>query len=145
MNPNPNLNTGRTHPGGGSGSFTDQFNANVDYTRNKMMGQGHGDTTGMGQTDTEGTFKQGSFGQNLAQAQADAQNEAQAGTAPAPRGPAVGTGGSAATSEDDTGKGPSELETSIDSTNAGVDHRRTSYSFTAATLAHPNDRAGPDE
>ncbi|KAL4752471.1 hypothetical protein BDW72DRAFT_192020 [Aspergillus terricola var. indicus] len=134
MNPNSNLNTGRT----GNGSFTDQFNANVDYTRSKMgQSQSHGDRTGMGQSETQ------AYGQNLAQAQADAQNEAQAGTAPAPRGPAVGTGGAAL--GDDFNKGPSELETSIDSTNAGVDHRRTSYSFTAATLAHPNDRAGPDE
>ncbi|KAL4989190.1 hypothetical protein BDW68DRAFT_176121 [Aspergillus falconensis] len=139
MNPNPNLNTGRAHQGGGSGSFTDHFNANVDYTRNKM-GQGQGDTTGMGQPES-----QSSFGQNLAQTQADAQNEAQAGTSRAPRGPAVGTGGSATASGGDIGKDPSELETSIDSTNAGVDHRRTSYSYTAATLAHPNDRAGPDE
>ncbi|KAL6237751.1 hypothetical protein BDW75DRAFT_237981 [Aspergillus navahoensis] len=139
MNPNPNLDTGRTQPGDGSGSFTDQFNANVDYTRNKMS-QGQDDTTARGPTET-----QSSFGQNLAQAQADAQNEAQAGTAPAPRDPAVAIGGSATTSGDDIGKDPSELETSIDSTNAGVDHRRTSYSFTAATLAHPNDRAGPDE
>ncbi|KAL4766501.1 uncharacterized protein BDW70DRAFT_4562 [Aspergillus foveolatus] len=134
MNRNPNLNTGRT----GNSSFTDQFNANVDYTRSKM-GQGRGDTTGMGQSETQ------TYGQNLAQAQADAQNEVQAGTAPASRGPAVGTGSSGANLGDDFSKGPSELETSIDSTNAGVDHRRTSYSFTAATLAHPNDRAGPDE
>ncbi|KAL4818669.1 hypothetical protein BDW67DRAFT_182819 [Aspergillus spinulosporus] len=126
MNPNSNLNTGRT----GNSSFADQFNANVDYTRSRM-GQSQGDTTGMGQSETQ------TRGQNLAQAQADAQNEAQAGTA-------AGTGSSGALGNDFS-KGPSELETSIDSTNAGVDHRRTSYSFTAATLAHPNDRAGPDE
>jgi hypothetical protein len=93
MNPNPNLNTGRT----GNASFTDQFNANVDYTRSKM-GQSQGDTTGMGQSETQ------TYGQNLAQAQADAQNEAQAGTAPASRGPAVGTGSSGATLGDDLSK-----------------------------------------
>jgi hypothetical protein len=36
-------------------------------------------------------------------------------------------------------------EVSIDSTNAGVDHSKSSYHFTAADLPHPSDRAGPEE
>jgi hypothetical protein len=41
-------------------------------------------------------------------------------------------------------QGPAK-EVSIDSTNAGVDHSKSSYHFTAANLAHPSDRAGPEE
>ncbi|KAL3481927.1 hypothetical protein BJX99DRAFT_253052 [Aspergillus californicus] len=60
-------------------------------------------------------------GKNVAQAQADAQDQDQ--------GVGVDIGDQRAT----------EIQTSIDSTNAGVDHSRSRYSFTAETLAHPED------
>ncbi|KAL4915491.1 hypothetical protein BDW62DRAFT_188327 [Aspergillus aurantiobrunneus] len=103
MNPNINPTQGE--------SFTDQFNENVDYTRDKTQAT----TTGMGQ---------GQQGPNLAQSQAEAEDQAARGNQRA-----------------------TEAQTSIDSTNAGVDHRRTSYSFTAATLSHPDERTGlgPEE
>ncbi|KAL4809296.1 hypothetical protein BDV18DRAFT_157054 [Aspergillus unguis] len=127
-------------------SFTEQFNQNADYTRHQQPSQ-FDDTTGMGQpigTEAEG--------ENVAKVQSDAQA----------RGPTMTTSsentfggeyGSKLPGEGDMagvgsaagGQRASEAQTSIDSTNAGVDHRRTSYSFTAATLAHANDRFGPEE
>ncbi|KAL4873822.1 hypothetical protein BDV12DRAFT_53552 [Aspergillus spectabilis] len=109
-------------------SFTGHFNENVDYTRDKASSQGHGE--------------------NLAQTQADAQAHVQShvqsqGDAPTMKADPIGAGGG-----NDFGAGDQNAtlaQTSIDSTNAGVDHRRTSYSFTAATLSHPDDKTAPDE
>ncbi|KAL5342453.1 hypothetical protein BJX70DRAFT_322632 [Aspergillus crustosus] len=115
MSRNPNPNDPQ--------SFTGHFNENVDYTRDKASSQGEGE--------------------NLAQTQADAQAHVQTQHAPTLKTDPIEVGAS-----DDFGASdqPATLaQTSIDSTNAGVDHRRTSYSFTAATLAHPDDKTGPDE
>ncbi|KAI9371000.1 hypothetical protein BJX61DRAFT_544111 [Aspergillus egyptiacus] len=110
--------------------FTDPFNPNVDYTRGKGDGSGP----------------------NVAQVQSDAQN-ASASTMDTSAGgggfdPATAaTGGPGSglfepTSSAGTGAvdpNATEIQTSIDSTNAGVDHSRTRYSFTAETLAHPQE------
>ncbi|KAL4934531.1 uncharacterized protein BDV17DRAFT_249504 [Aspergillus undulatus] len=105
-------------------SFAERFNENVDYAR----AHGKGATTGMGRAHPS---------VNVAQTQSDAQA----------RGPTMttstDTSGAGVLGTDDQTAG--EAQTSIDSTNAGVDHRRTSYSFTAATLSHPDDRTGPEE
>ncbi|KAL4880934.1 hypothetical protein BJY04DRAFT_218775 [Aspergillus karnatakaensis] len=116
MSRNPNVND--------PSSFTGHFNENVDYTRDKASSQGHGE--------------------NLAQTQADAQAHIQSQTGgPSMKADRTRAGaGMGAVAGD---KNATLAETSIDSTNAGVDHRRTSYSFTAATLSHPDDKTAPDE
>ncbi|BCS26130.1 uncharacterized protein APUU_50841A [Aspergillus puulaauensis] len=121
MNPNVNLNE--------SESFTEHFNENVDYTRDKAQATSEDIGMDIGQD-------QNQRGENLAQTQADAQ---------AQTGSGMNTGGTGAFGSDN--QRATEAQTSIDSTNAGVDHRRTSYSFTADTLAHPDYRykTGPEE
>ncbi|KAL4944412.1 hypothetical protein BDV06DRAFT_187257 [Aspergillus oleicola] len=102
-------------------SMADHFNANVDYTRSKDKA-----TAGVGRAHPSQSV-------NLAQTQADAQA----------RGPTMttstDTSGAGVFGADDLDEASGEPRISIDSTNAGVDHRRTSYSYTAATLGHPHE------
>merc|ERR1712187_772717 len=105
-----------------SESFTEHFNENVDYNRDKAQSTSEDMDMDMGQGQSQ-------RGENLAQTQADAQAQ---------------TGSGMNTTDNHRA---TEAQTSIDSPNAGVDHRRTSYSFTADTLAHPDYRyrTGPEE
>ncbi|KAL3467540.1 hypothetical protein BJX64DRAFT_144896 [Aspergillus heterothallicus] len=100
---NPNIHTDDPE------SFTEHFNQNVDYTRDKSQSQGKAATGGQSQ------WNQGLRSTTL--------------------NPTA----------DSFGEQEPAKEISIDSTNAGVDHRKSSYHFTAANLAHPSDRAGPEE
>ncbi|KAL4955998.1 hypothetical protein BDW69DRAFT_159454 [Aspergillus filifer] len=73
-------------------------------------------------------------GTNLAQSQADAQAD-EAGMSTTTDTSGAGVFGGAG--------GAGEPQISIDSTNAGADHRRTSYSLTGDELAHPTDEDLP--
>ncbi|KAL2809322.1 hypothetical protein BJX63DRAFT_435285 [Aspergillus granulosus] len=103
--PNPNIHS--ENPG----SFTEQFNQNVDYTRDKSQSQSQGKAT------------------------AGSQSQWHQGLRSTLLNPTA----------DSFGAQEPTKQVSIDSTNAGVDHSKSSYHFTAANLAHPSDRAGPDE
>ncbi|KAL2853372.1 hypothetical protein BJY01DRAFT_244160 [Aspergillus pseudoustus] len=102
--PNPNLHS--DNPEG----FTEHFNENVDYTRDKSQAEGKAATGGQSQ------WHQGLRSTTL-NPTADSFGE-----------------------QEEPAK-----QVSIDSTNAGVDHSKSSYHFTAAGLSHPSDRAGPEE